>query len=166
MREISTHIDIEASAALVWQILTDFATYRRWNPLVRSILGTARRGDTLLVTQRRVDGAAVSRRSAGTTIVRRTVKHVREERELYWLGTWGSASVFASERRFRIESLEMGGVRFYQSERFRGAAVPLVWSRLRRDLTPAFRAMNEALKGRAERAEAEFAARRPPEPVR
>jgi len=159
MREISTHIDINAGASLVWDILTDFATYRRWNPLVRNILGAAHRGDTILITQRRGTGARFASTGRATT-VRRTVKHVREPRELYWLGKWGIPSVFASERRFRIESLAAGGVRFHQSERFRGAAVPFVWLGLRRDLTPAFRAMNDALKARAERAEAEHIATR------
>src|SRR5882757_8429978 len=98
MREISTHVDINAGATLVWDILTDFATYRRWNPLVRSVLGAAHRGDTILITEQRGN----HQQGSGTT-VRRTVKHVREPRELYWLGTWGLASLFASERRFRIE---------------------------------------------------------------
>ena len=155
MREISTHVDINAGATLVWDILIDFATYRRWNPLVRIILGAAHRGDTILITEQRGD----RQRGSGTT-VQRTVKHVREPRELYWLGTWGLASVFASERRFRIESLVAGGVRFHQSERFRGAAVPFLWSGLQRNLPPAFCAMNDALKVRAERAEAENIASR------
>lgn len=159
MREISTQVDINAGASLVWDILTDFATYRRWNPLLR-ILGAAHRGNTIVITEQRANGARGTARPGRATTVRRTVKHVREPRELYWRGTWGLASVFASERRFRIESLAAGGVRFYQSERFRGAAVPFLWSGLRRDLTPAFRAMNDALKTRAERAEADYAATR------
>jgi hypothetical protein len=88
------------------------------------------------------------------------VKHVREPRELYWLGTWGFASLFASERRFRIESLADGHVRFHQSERFDGVAVPFVWAGLRRRLIADFGAMNDALKERAERAESAFEARR------
>lgn len=157
MREICTHTDIQASASVVWAILTDFATYRRWNPAVHSILGTPRRGSTIVVTERR---AAFSPWSDEALSTRRTVKHVREPRELYWIGTWGSASVFACERRFRIESLETGKVRFHQNERFRGAAVPFLWAGLRRRLLTDFGAMNDALKQRAERAEAEFAARR------
>jgi len=159
MREISTHTDIEASASLVWDILTDFATYRRWNPTVRSILGTARRGNTIVITERR---AAFSPWANGASNFRRTVKHVREPRELYWFGTWGSASVFACERRFRIESLQTGQVRFHQSERFRGVAVPFVWAGLRRRLLADFGAMNDALKERAERAETELARRTRP----
>ncbi len=161
MREISTQIDIHASASLVWDILTDFATYRRWNPLIRSVLGSARRGDTILISERRGESKRAGVLETGAKMVLRTVKHVRQPRELYWLGTWGLPSVFASERRFRIESLSGGGVRFYQIERFRGAAVPFVWAALR-GREHAFDGMNEALKARAERADAEFQAKRTP----
>jgi hypothetical protein len=34
MREIATHIDIDAGASLVWSVLTRFAEYRRWIPLI------------------------------------------------------------------------------------------------------------------------------------
>jgi hypothetical protein len=163
MREISTYVDIDASASLVWHILTDFATYRRWNPTMRTVLGSAERGNTILITQRADAGGAVPQGSNGRSTLRRTVKHVREPRELYWLGTWGSASVFTAERRFRIESLPAGRVRFHQCERLRGVAVPFLWWGLRRKLTPAFRAMNDALKHRAEFAEAQRT--NPPQPA-
>jgi hypothetical protein len=160
MREISTHVDIHASASLVWDILTDFAVYRRWNPFIRSVHGDARRGDTILITEQRGAAKRTGIREKGGTTVRRTVKHVREPRELYWLGTWGTASVFASERRFRIETLANGSVRFHQTERFRGAAVPFLWNWLQWRLRPGFSGMNLALKQRAERAHAENEATR------
>jgi hypothetical protein len=159
MREISTHVDIRADASLVWDILTDFATYQRWNPLVRSVRGVAQRGDTIVITEKRSRNGRLARTSPSAT-VRRTVKHVREPHELYWQGSWGSDSIYASERRFRIEALRAGGVRFHQSERFGGLALPFLWLLLRRERIPGFHAMNLALKARAERAEAEIVAAR------
>jgi len=159
MREISTHVDINAEASLVWDILTDFAMYQRWNPLVRSIRGAARRGNTILITEKRAHNGKLMRSSPSSTI-HRTVKHVREPHELYWRGGWAADSIYATERRFRIEALRVGGVRFHQSERFRGLAVPFLWLSLRRERVPAFQAMNQALKARAERAEAEMSAAR------
>lgn len=155
MREISTYVDIEAGPALVWAILTDFGAYRRWNPLMRSVLGALHRGNTLRITEHHSSG---NHGGAKVTTVDRTLKQVREPRELYWLGGRAPAWFYATERRFRIESLAAGGVRFHQSERFRGLLVPFLWSALCRDLTPDFHAMNKALKARAERAETEFAA--------
>jgi hypothetical protein len=34
MRLIDTAIDIHASAARVWSILTDFSAYSAWNPFI------------------------------------------------------------------------------------------------------------------------------------
>jgi hypothetical protein len=166
MREITTHIDIDAGAALVWHILTDVSSYRRWNPLVRSVLGSLRRGSTILITELR-SGTPAPRHASTmpTRTVQRTVKHVREARELYWLGGRAPTWAYTTERRFRIEPLDRGGVRFHQSERFSGFLVPFLWGGLRRDRTPAFCAMNEALKLRAERAEAGVAAARAPAAV-
>jgi len=161
MLQIATHIDIDADAALVWEILTDFATYQRWNPLVRSVRGAAQRGDTIVISEKRSRHGKLTRSSTSATM-RRTVKHVREPHELYWRGTWGSQRIYTSERRFRIEALRAGGVRFYQSEHFRGFAVPFLWLSLRRERVPAFGAMNWALKARAERASTERAARSRP----
>jgi len=157
MREICTYVDIDAGASLVWQILTDFSVYRSWNPTLRGVLGSLQAGNTIVTTERQ-PGAG----RGDTTEARQTVKHVREPRELYWLGTFRLAWMYATERRFRIETLAKGGVRFHQNQRFRGFLVPFMWAGLRRDVTPGFQAMNEALKSRAERAEADFVATRPP----
>jgi hypothetical protein len=159
MREISTHVDIDADASLVWHILTDFAKYQRWNPLLRNVQGAARRGDTIVITEKRTHNGKLAR-SSRSAMVRRTVKHVREPHELFWRGGWAADSIYATERRFRIEALSAGGVRFHQSERFGGLAVPFLWLSLRRECIPAFQAMNQALKARAERAEAEIIAAR------
>jgi hypothetical protein len=153
MQEISTQIDIDASASIVWGILTDFGAYRRWNPLIASILGFARRGHTIMLIQKR--GSLHAGRE--TTVIRH-VAHVREPYELQWRGNWAHQWVFASERRFRIESLPEGRVRFHQSERFDGIAATFLWRGLQRKLMAGFGAMNRALKERAERTEADFAA--------
>jgi hypothetical protein len=152
MREIATHIDIDADASLVWSILTHFGAYRRWNPLIASVLGFARRGHTIMLVQRR--GAV---RTGRETTVIRIVGRVREPYELHWRGSCAHESWFASERRFRIDALAPGRVRFHQSERFDGIAAPFLWRGLRRSVASDFAAMNHALKAQAERIEAGFA---------
>lgn len=145
MLEIRTHIDIAASASLVWGILTDFGSYRRWNPFIRSIVGQAQVGNSIQVTQ------AVA--AIGAETLRSELTHVREPRELRWLGRWAIPGTYSAERRFSIESLPGGGVRFHQVERYRGIVVRFTRRRLRQGMEPAFCAMNLALKRRAERAE-------------
>jgi hypothetical protein len=145
MLEIRTHIDIGASASLVWGILTDFGSYRRWNPFIRSILGQAQVGNSIQVTQDAV--------TVGAATFRSTLTHVREPRELRWLGRWTMPGIYSAERRFGIESLPGGGVRFHHDEQYRGIVIQFTQRRLRQVIEPAFSAMNLALKRRAERAE-------------
>ena len=44
-------IDIAASASLVWGILTDFGSYRRWNPYMRAVSGQSQVGNSIEITQ-------------------------------------------------------------------------------------------------------------------
>ena len=145
MLEVRTHIDIAASASLVWGILIDFNAYRRWNPFIRAIQGQALTGDCIEITQ---DFSAF-----GPSTYRSTLTHLREPRELRWNGRWAIPGLYSTEHRFGIESLPAGKVRFHQSEQYSGLAVLFVRGRLQQLIEPAFGAMNEALKRRAERAE-------------
>jgi hypothetical protein len=152
MREVCTHVDINAGPSRVWAILIDFAAYPRWNPLIRNVRGSPSQGDRVQVTEQLSAGSLGVSPSPVTT-VERTLKYASESHQLSWLGDWLSAWIYATERRFRIEALPEGGVRFHQSESFSGVLAGFAWSRLRRDLPPAFDGMNNALKARAERAE-------------
>jgi hypothetical protein len=144
MQEVHTHIDIEAPATLVWAILSDFRTYGRWNPLIRGILGRASAGAQIEIKLRAPSGGDVS--------VRPTVVRVREAREMRWLDRWTMPGLFSSERRFRIEPLPQGGVRFHHGEQARGIMVPLLNQRRQLRGRRGLDAMNNALKQRAERA--------------
>ena len=35
--DIQTSIDIEAEPGAIWQVLTDFNSYRDWNPMLRNV---------------------------------------------------------------------------------------------------------------------------------
>jgi hypothetical protein len=144
MQEVQTYIDIEAPPSLVWAILADFGTYRRWNPLICGILGRPASGAQLEIRLRSPGGDDVS--------IRSMLVRVREPRELRWLERWTIPGLFASERRFRIEPLPEGGVRFHHGEQVRGIMVPLLAQRRRLRGKSGFDAMNTALKQRAERA--------------
>jgi hypothetical protein len=145
MLEIRTQVDIGASASLVWGILTDFGSYRRWNPYMRSVSGQSQVGNSIEITQDVV--------AFGASTFRATVTHVREPRELRWFGRWAIPGLYSAEHRFAIESLQTGGVRLHNGEVYRGVALPLAQRRLQQIIEPAFVAMNLALKRRAERAE-------------
>lgn len=71
-------------------------------------------------------------------------------RELRWLGrAWGIPKLFDGEHSFRIERLDVNGVRFIQQEIFTGILVSLLDNTLSA-AERSFGEMNEALKARAE----------------
>ena len=154
MHEIRTQVDIAAGASLVWSVLTDFAKYPSWNPTIRGVEGPFERGGTIRIAERLglvKAGVTPKHEQSATTRTTGTLRHIREPRQLTW---FSQGWMLGSERRFSIESLPDGGVRFHQDERIDGVMALFVWRRLLREREPAFERMNRALKTRAERAAA------------
>jgi len=149
MLQLHASVDIDASALLVWAILTDFASYRRWNPFIRAILGKSSNGNRLRLTLQR-HGQPVQ---AATS----TLTYLREPRELRWRQTRLVPFLFATEHRFRIESLPAGGVRFHLTEQVEGLFASLLGRSRQRATEESFHLMNHALKARAERMGARLA---------
>lgn len=141
---IHTEIEIEATSARVWEVLTDFAAYSHWNPFVVQIEGKPVVGAQLkaVIKPEGSKGMAFT-----PTVVEATI-----EREFRWRGTLISAAIMEGEHRFCIEPGENGRVRFVQAESFRGIFAPLILALIRTSTLAGFNAMNRALKERAERA--------------
>jgi hypothetical protein len=149
MQEIQSSVDIDASAEMVWAVLTDFASYRRWNPFIRAIAGKPSARSRLMLTLQCQGRQPLSTRC--------TLTQVREPRELRWRRHRIVPAFLSSEHRFRIESLAAGGVRFHHSERVNGLFAALLGRGWLRAAEQDFHAMNHALKTRAERIEAGLA---------
>ncbi len=88
MRELRSEIDIGASAARVWAILTDFDSYPEWNPFILELKGELREGAQLSVKIQPPGRKAMT--------FRPTVRAVEPERELRWLGKLMVASSMGS----------------------------------------------------------------------
>jgi hypothetical protein len=141
MRELTTSIEIDASAERVWAVLTDFAAFPEWNPFITSIEGEPVVGSRLRVRIAPPGGRAMTFKPA--------VKTADAPRELSWFGRLLVPGLFDGEHRFRLEPLDGGRTRFVQSERFSGILVALSGKALAK-AERGFEAMNEALKLRAE----------------
>ncbi|MEN9261593.1 MAG: SRPBCC domain-containing protein [Thermostichus sp. HHBFW_bins_43] len=142
MKEISTCIDIHASARKVWDILMDFSAYEQWNPLIRSIGGQAIEGSRLQVHIQPPGGQGM--------VFKPKVLSAQPERELCWLGHFILPGLFDGEHRFQLEALGENQVRLTHSERFSGLLLPLLAKSLDDNVRQGFEAMNQALKSRAE----------------
>jgi len=141
MKELRTHIEIEATPERVWEILTDFSAYPEWNPFIQAIEGEAVPGAKLEARIEPPGGRAMT--------FKPTVVEVTSKQELRWLGRLLAPGVFDGEHSLRIEPIDDSHVRFVQAERFTGVLVPLFGKTLEKTQR-GFTAMNEALKRRAE----------------
>jgi hypothetical protein len=143
MRTLRTEIEIDATPAEVWAVLTDFERYPDWNPFVRSLEGRLEVGTRLRVHIEPEGGTAFR--------VKPVVREAEPERAFAWLGHLLVPGLFDGEHRFRIEPLSNGrSVRFVHEEEFRGLLVPLLWKKLDTETRRGFEQMNAALKARVE----------------
>ncbi|CAM3626010.1 SRPBCC domain-containing protein [Nocardiopsis rhodophaea] len=139
-RRIRAEVEIDASAELVWEVLTDFSAYPEWNPFIVKATGQPSAGEKL-----RVELSTGSREMSFAP----TVLVAEPERELRWIGRFGVPGVMDGEHYFSIERIEDGRVRFIHGETFTGVLVPFVGRAL--DVEGDFTAMNAALKDRVEK---------------
>jgi hypothetical protein len=141
-KQLSAHIDIRATPDRVWRVLTDLAAYPQWNPFIVRAEGAVGPGQQLVLTMQPVGGRAMT--------LRPRLVDVATNRTLRWRGTLGIPGLMDAEHTFLLQP-RPDGTRLIQQETFRGLLVPFLSTSLDRSTLPAFVAMNEALKKRAER---------------
>lgn len=138
---LHTEIEIDAAPATVWTVLTDLAAYPEWNPFITSSSGTLATGARLVNRLEPPGGRPLT--------FEPTITEVDEGRVLEWLGRLGLPGVFDGRHRFELVP-RGSGTRLVQSESFSGVLVPLLRRSLDTATAAGFRAMNVALKTRAE----------------
>jgi hypothetical protein len=140
-RRIETDIDINAPAAKVWAVLTDFPKMPLWNPFITSIAGRPAAGERLTITIRPPGKSAIT--------LRPTLLAVEPERELRWLGHFIVPGIFDGEHYFLLDPLDDNRTRLTHGESFSGLLVGFLAATL--DATETgFNNMNAALKQQAE----------------
>ncbi len=141
MKEVVTEIEINAPPERVWEILTDFAAYGKWNPFLYRVIGEANLG-----TQVRTFVRVLGRE----TKLNCHIMTLEPNRELRWSWHLLGPGLYKGEHSFTIEPLDGGRVRFVNREQFSGVLVPLFSRSINRDTASGFKAMDQALKTRAE----------------
>lgn len=141
MKTLSSSIDISATPAAVWAVLTDQASFADWNPFVRKFAGE-------LVLGGRLEVQIAPPGHRGMTF-RPRVTALEPQRRLEWLGRLMLPGTFDGRHAFELVARPDGGTRLVQSETFSGLLVRMSGPML--DATvDGFEAMNEAVKQRAE----------------
>ena len=140
-KQFSSEIIINSSANRVWELITDFGNFPRWNPFIRRATGKIKTGEKLEIF---VQPSGTK----GETFHPKVLK-VDPNHELRWLGRLYLPWLFDGEHAFIIETSSENSVNFIQREKFTGLLVPFARSLLR-DTQRGFEDMNRALKQRAE----------------
>src|SRR5688500_5595082 len=141
-RTIRSAIEIRAPLETVWRVLSDFPSYREWNPHLREVRGRPRQGGRLMVLSQPPGARALA--------LRPRLLIWRPPYEFRWRANFISRHLFSGEPGFRLEAHAEDRVRFVHDETFRGLLVPL-YSLVRMAATRrGFAQMNEALRDRAE----------------
>jgi hypothetical protein len=137
MIPLQTELAIAAPVERVWRVLTDFASYPDWNPLIVLARGEARAGARVAFRVRALPSGPPLR---FTATLQRCDGH-----RLEWTG--GVPLVFRGRHSFRLID-EAGGTRLLHGEEFTGVIARLMGRRGIDRFRPAYEAMNEALARR------------------
>lgn len=140
-RRLTTEIAIDVPPERVWAMLTDFDSYRDWNPFMVEASGAAERGAQLTIRMQQPGGSVMT--------FTPTVTHATEPLLLEWLGSLVVPGLFDGRHRFELEPT-VTGTKVTHSEEFTGLLVPLLWRSLDTKTRSAFDAMNRALKSETE----------------
>lgn len=138
---LETEIEINASAERVWQVLTAFENFPKWNPFIKSIQGEKGLGKRLAI-----EILPPNRKSMKFTPV---ILAFDVNKELRWLGSGQIKGLFDGEHYFKISDQGNGTVKFEHGERFSGILVGLM-PKLLQDTKLGFEQMNEAFKAECE----------------
>jgi hypothetical protein len=141
MKELYSEIQIKASASTVWNILTDFDDFMRWNPFIKEISGNLKVGSQISVCIKPPNSNAMKFKP-------KLLKY-DPEKEIRWIGKFYLPKLVDGEHSLSIKKLDDENVLFVQKEKFSGLLVPFI-SGLLKDTKKGFELMNNELKKEAE----------------
>lgn len=140
---IETRIDIDAPAALIWDLLTDLPGYESWNPFVQKAKGVIAPGETLIVSPRDASGRSYT--------FKPQVRLYEEGRAFSWFGAVLHPWLMGGDHRFLLEPLSDTQTRLHHDEEFSGLLLPLIILFAAQKTRTGFDDMNQAIKAEAER---------------
>lgn len=138
--EITTFIDIPASAERIWNVLMDFPRFPEWNPFIRFIEGPQSTGAALKVT---IHPPGATKMNFRPLVLEHAVN-----REFRWKGVMFIRGLLDGEHYFKLAPNGDASTRFTQGEVFDGILVRLLRGTLDGGTRAGFEAMNLALKQR------------------
>ncbi|MGH1366761.1 MAG: SRPBCC family protein [Calditrichia bacterium] len=142
MKRITTETIINAPAKLVWQVLTDFDKYSKWNPFMTSVSGLAMVGSEIIVS--------IQPPNSRPMIFKPRVLALTPELELRWKGKMFFSGLFDGEHYFQLNKRGEFQTQLIHGENFTGVLSGLLLHFIGENTRKGFIGMNEALKNQSE----------------
>jgi hypothetical protein len=140
---VEDRIGVQAPAEVIWNIVHDLPSWSAWNPTYTAAEGRIRIGETLTLTLA-LPGEAPQE-------IRPKVLEWVPNEQLHWRLTM-MGGLIRTLRYIEIQNLGPANCVIDNGELFGGLMGPSLGRRVGRTVQRGFRAMNEALKARAEAA--------------
>ncbi len=140
-RAVEFRLGVQAPAEIVWEVVSDFDSWKDWNPLYRKAEGQMKIGTTLTLEQHLPGEPA----KVITPIVQDWVPY----EQLHWRSTRVGGLVTAI-RYLEIENMGPENATFSNGELFIGMLLRFISRDERRRMRAAFTEMGEAVRDRAE----------------
>jgi hypothetical protein len=141
MVAIDDALDITASPEEVWQVLTDFNGYSRWNPFVTRAKGSAKEGDRIELLLKPFPPK--------DRILQASIGLLKEPAELRW-STYVIPAMLKWEHTLHVEDFHEGHVCIVQRAVFSGILAGRYEKKLKEHFKSGLAAMNQAIKERSE----------------
>jgi len=135
--QIKTEILINAPAAKVWEILTDFEKHPQWNPFIKSISGKKEVGKKLKVTLQPPGGKKMK--------FTPKVLVFTKEKELRWQGQLFIPGLVDGQHYFLLKKIDENTTKFIHGEKFSGILIGMIKKTLSKTRI-GFEMMNKSLK--------------------
>ena len=139
MKTVTAAIEIDAAPAEVWNVLTDLARYRDWNPLFVEATGDIAIGKRIMLRSKHpANGRLMT--------VKPKILTAEPGAQLRWASSL--PGIMSGEHSFTLTAVN-GGTRVVQGETFRGLLTHFSGKTFT-NAGASFEALNQALKKRAE----------------
>lgn len=142
MKEYHTKISIVASKETVWRYLTDFNTYKNWNPLVSKLSGDLNEGGIIYTT------ITPLKETFSATLL-----SYKENQEIIWQGKRVAKFLLAGKHYYRLEEEKQSVTTLEHGEYFTGILSHFISKKLLNKMEDTFIKHNIALKHRIENGE-------------
>ena len=142
-KEISTSVIIQAGKEQVWEVLTSYKEYPKWNPFMVQVAGKLNAQEFTKITIRI---PSVPEDFFYYALIKREIPYEK----LVWHSRLYANELFAGKHIFIIKELSDDKVLFTHQEKYSGLLVFLIDPAFFGKAKRAINAMNNALKRRAE----------------